>query len=268
MATIALHTAASGLSALSTEIDVRANNIANVNTIGFKGQRVNFEDLLYQHKLQPGVENAAGDAPPAGIQVGLGVRVSDTQPKFEVGSPIQTGNDLDMMIEGDGFFQVRTLEQEGTGIGYTRAGNFFRNPDGELVLGNSSGSRLEPPINIPVDATSISISRDGTVSVMQPGAIQPAQVGQIELADFVNPAGLKRIGGNRFVETPASGPPITGAPGEDSLGPVLQHFIESSNVDPVEELVGLIKTQRAFELNSQTIQAADEVLQVISNLRR
>lgn len=268
MATVALHSASTGLSALSTSLDVIANNLANANTTGFKSSRVNFEDLIYQEKQQPGVENANGDQRPAGLYVGLGVKVSNTQFNFEQGPPIPTDGDLDIYIEGEGFFQVDILEEQGTGIGYTRSGNFFRNSEGNVVLGNSDGPLLQPPINIPEDATQISISSDGTVSVFLAGAPEPQEIGQIELANFVNAAGLKPLGGNIFVETAASGPPIAGTPGEGNFGTIMQGYLEGSNVDPVKELVSLIKTQRAFEMNSQTIQAADETLQVIGNLRR
>lgn len=268
MAINALHAAATGLSALSTEIDVIANNLANVNTVGFKSFRANFEDLLYEEKKQPGVENANGDVTPAGLYVGLGTQISNTQQDFSTGAARPTGNPLDIMIDGRGFFRVSILEELGDGIGYTRAGNFFINPDGNLVLGNSQGPLLEPPINVPPEARQISISPDGTVSALLEGDPQPAVLGQIELASFVNPAGLTPIGGNLWIETAASGPPIEGAPGEGGLGTILQNHLESSNVEPVTELVELIKTQRAFELNSQSIQAADEALQVIGNLRR
>lgn len=268
MAITALHSAANGLSALSTSLDVTANNLANVNTTGFKSSRVNFEDLIYQEKAQPGVENANGDQRPAGLYVGLGVKVSNTQFDFEIGAPVPTERPLDLYVEGDGFFQVDILEEQGNGIGYTRAGNFFRNRDGDVVLGNSDGPRLEPPINIPDDTTSLSITADGVVYAFQAGNAEPNEIGQLELANFVNPPGLKPIGGNLFVETAASGPPIVGVPGEGSFGTILQSYLESSNVDPVKELVSLIKTQRAFEMNSQTIQAADQTLQVIANLRR
>lgn len=268
MAVSALHSAATGLSALSTGLDVIANNLANVNTTGFKSSRTNFENLLYQEKQQPGVENANGDERPAGLYVGLGVKVANTQFSFEQGAPVPTDNPLDLYIEGDGFFQVDILEEEGGGVGYTRSGNFFRNSEGNLVLGNSDGPVLQPEINIPEDSTTISISSDGMVRVYQAGAAQPTDVGQIELSKFINPNGLKPLGGNVYIETAASGPPIAGIPGEGSFGTLLQNFLEGSNVDPVKELVSLIKTQRAFEMNSQTIQAADETLQVISNLRR
>ena len=268
MAVVALHTAATGLNALSTEIDVIANNLANVNTDGFKSSRVNFEDLLYQEKEQPGVENARGDQTPAGLFVGLGTRISNTQFNFLQGSAINTGNDYDLMINGNGFFRVTTYENQGNGIGYTRAGNFFRNSDGDLVLGNSDGPRLEPPVTVDEDVTGIEVTSDGRVLGVPSGQVEAQQIGQIELTSFLNPKGLKPIGKNLFVESDASGPPIEGNPGEGPFGTITQGFLEGSNVDPVKELVELIKAQRAFELNSQTIQAADESLQVVSNLTR
>lgn len=268
MAIAALHSAATGLSALSNTIDVTANNLANANTVGFKASRTNFEDLMYLQKSQPGVENANGDTRPAGIQVGLGTRLSNTQADFTIGSPQKTNGDFDVMIQGDGFFKVSILPDQGDGIGYTRAGNFFRNSEGDLVLGNSVGPRVEPAINIPEGVTGIEIGVDGTISGITPGAVEPTEFGQLEIATFVNRVGLRSIGGNIFVETPASGAAIAGTPGEGTLGTINHRFLESSNVDPVIELVSLIKTQRAFEMNSQTIQAADEALQVIGNLSR
>ena len=265
MAVLALHSASTGLNALSTELDVIANNLANVNTTAFKTQRVNFEDLIYQHKKQPGIENSNGDTTPAGLQVGLGTQISNTQFDFELGSAIPTGKELDIYIEGDGFIQVNILGEQD--VGYTRAGNLFTNLDGELVLGNSQGPRLNDGITISDDAVSVAISPDGTVTeTLSDGS--SGQVGQITLTTFVNKEGLKSVGGNIYVETEASGAPIQGNPGEGSLGQILQGHLENSNVDPVSELVALIKTQRAFEMNSQTIQAADEVLQVVGNLRR
>ncbi len=268
MAITALHSASTALAAMSTEIDILANNIANVNTTGFKASRANFEDLLYEVKAQPGVENANGDHRPAGLLVGLGTRISNTQYDLTTGSPVETSRDLDMMIDGNGFFQVAILEDFGDGIGYTRAGNFFVNRNGDLVLGNADGPLLEPGINVPQDTVRVEINAEGTVFAHLPNAVEPANVGQIELATFVNPNGLVSIGGNIFVESSASGPAIPGTPGDGSFGSIMQRFLESSNVDPVRELVSLIKTQRAFEMNSQSIQAADEVLQVLGNLRR
>lgn len=267
MAIVALHSAASGLSALSTNLDIIANNLANVNTNGFKGTRANFEDLLYQEKQQAGVENANGDQRPAGLYVGLGTRISNTQYDQTQGSAIATGRDIDFMIDGKGFFKVSTLESVGNGTAYTRAGNFFVNKDGSLVLGNSDGPLLNPPITVPENAT-VSVSSDGVVYAMAATDTAPTQVGQISLVNFVNPAGLKSVGGNLYVETGASGTPIEGNPGSGNFGSIKGGFLESSNVDPVKELITLIKTQRAFEMNSQSIRAADETLQVVSNLRR
>ncbi len=269
MSITAMNTAATGLQALSVKLDVIANNLANVNTVGFKRSRTNFEDLLYQVRREPGVENSIGDTSPAGIEVGTGVMLSSTQLLHEQGSFQNTGRNLDLAIDGQGFFKVKIFDDMGrNGIGYTRAGNFFINPDGEIVLGNRNGFRLEPSITVPTDYTSITITSDGKVNVMTPGAAAPEEVGQIELARFVNPEGLLARGQNVFVETEASGPPIEGNPTEDGLGSIVQGSLEASNVEPVRELVDLIQTQRSFELNSKTIQAADEMLQVVGQLKR
>jgi len=263
-----MNTAASGLHALSHRLDVIANNLANVNTVGFKKARANFEDLLYQVRRQPGSENSLGDITPAGILLGTGVRLSSTQFCFEQGSFDQTGKQLDLAIDGAGLFQVRVFEDMGpNGIGYTRAGNFFRNANGEIVLGNSNGFRLEPPITISEDATSVTIGSDGRVLVTTPGATEPEEVGQIELARFVNPEGLLAKGQNVYVETQASGPPIVGVPTEEGFGAILQGSLEQSNVEPVRELVDLIQTQRSFELNGRSISAADEMLQAVVHMR-
>ena len=267
MAIQALNSAATGLNALATELDIISNNLANVNTTAFKTQRANFEDLMYQQKKQPGVENANGDRSPAGLQVGLGTQISNTQYNFASGSALPTGRELDIYIEGDGFFEVSILSEEGGGVGYTRAGNLFANRDGELVLGNSQGPRIEPGITIPDDARGISISADGTVSATGDDGTS-SDLGELTLSTFVNREGLKSIGGNVYVETEASGPPIQGTPGEGSLGTLLQGHLENSNVDPVIELVSLIKTQRAFEMNSQSIEAADEVMQAVGRIGR
>ena len=268
MATSALNAAATGLGALSTQIDVIANNLANVNTTGFRRSRVNFEDLLYQQLAAAGTKNSEGSTKPAGIFIGLGVRVSNTQTMFNQGNLDSTDRELDVAIDGDGFFQVKIPNTFGTEVGYTRAGNLGLTPDGELVLGNSDGFKLEPPISIPAEATRVDIATDGKVYVTIPSAIEPQEVGQIQLARFSNPAGLRPIAGTLFVETESSGPPTTAYPTEQGMGRLLQKFVEASNVDPVRELVELIRAQRAFELNSQSIQSADEMLQVVANLRR
>jgi flagellar basal-body rod protein FlgG len=268
MAITALHSAATGLRALSTRIDVVANNLANAETTAFKRSRVNFEDLMYLQLKQPGVTNAAGDLTPAGIYVGLGTRISNTQIDVEQGSLENTGRPLDVGIEGNGFFKVKILDSIGDGFGYTRNGNFFVNNEGDLVLGLGDGYKLVPPIQIPTGTTDISISESGLVEIRRAGEDRTTQVGQLEITQFINPQGLRLLGGSIYVGTEASGEPITGKPGEDGAGVILQGYLESSNVDPVKELVTLIKTQRAFELNSQSIQTADQALQTIGNLRR
>ena len=261
----AMNTAATGMRALSTALDVIANNIANVNTVGFKRSRVNFEDLFYQEIRTSGSEAEAGGTVPSPVQVGLGVRVASTQRMFSQGSLEETKRQLDLAIEGAGFFQVQLPDDVGSGIGYTRAGNFARDQEGRLVTMN--GRLVIPPITIPADAEAIAISDDGVVSVRQTGQTELTEVGTIELALFPNPEGLKTIGENLFVETHASGPPTTGQPGTGGLGFIQQGFLETSNVEVVKELVGLIENQRAFELNGQSIKTADEMLQVTARLR-
>lgn len=268
MAAIALQSASSGLSSLSTKLDVIANNLANVNTAGFKSSRANFQDLLYVERAQPGVENANGDQRPTGLYVGLGVKVSGTQQSFQQGAPITTGRQLDVMVSGKGFFQVEVDDATGDGTAYTRAGNFTKNADGELVLANDTGRRLIPNITIPDDAINIDILADGRVLVSLPGDTQPQEVGQLQLATFINPAGLRQEGENLYTESAASGPPVLGNPDEDGRGALQAGFLESSNVDPTFELIELIRTQRAFEMNSQAIRAADETLRNIGNLRQ
>ncbi len=265
MALVSLHSAATGLAALNTELDVIANNLANVNTSGFKASRVNFQDLLYQEKAIPGVENANGDQRPTGTYIGLGVRVSGTQVSFSQGSPLQTGNPLDLTINGNGFFQV--LIEEGR-TAYTRAGNFNLNSDGELVLGTDQGRRLQPTITIPPEAETITVLADGGVFYSLRDQEEPVEAGRLELAGFVNSAGLKQIGENLFLESAASGPPITSEPQQNGLGSIISGSLEGSNVDPTYELIKLIRTQRAFEMNSNTIRAADETLRAVAQLRR
>lgn len=268
MAITALNSAATGLKALSTRIDVVANNLANAETTAFKRSRVNFEDLMYLQLRQPGTTNAAGDVSPAGIFVGLGTRISNTQIDLEQGSLERTDRPLDVGIEGSGFFRVKIMDSIGDGTGYTRNGNFFVNNEGDLVLGMGDGYKMIPPINIPPNATDINIAQDGTVSVLRSGQTTKTTVGQLRITQFINPQGLKLLGGSIYTESEASGPPTETAPGDGGGGKVLQGFLEASNVDPVKELVTLIKTQRAFELNSQSIQTADQALQTIGNLRR
>ncbi|MCK4872222.1 MAG: flagellar basal-body rod protein FlgG [Phycisphaerales bacterium] len=269
MAINALNASATGLSALSTQLDVIANNLANVNTDGFKASRANFQDLLYIEKQQPGVRNANGDERPTGLYIGLGVKTSGTQQDFAQGAARQTGRQLDVMIEGDGFFVV-TVEDSlaGGGVAYTRAGNFAVNSDGQMVMTNTEGRILDPVIEIPDDAETIGININGLVTVRLPGQVDPQEVGRIELAKFINPAGLKQIGENLWAESPASGSATVGEPNTDGRGRVHQNMLEASNVDPTIELMNLIRTQRAFELNAQAIKAADDTLQQVSNLKR
>lgn len=268
MAITALHSAASGLRALSTQIDVLANNLANAETTGFKGTRVNFQDLMYLTMRQPGTANAQGDVAPSGMFVGLGTKVDNTQIDLTQGSLQPTNRPLDLAIQGSGFFAVKLLPSFGDGIGYTRTGNFFVNAKNELVLGTGEGYRLIPPITVPTGATDITIGQDGTIQVTQPGNGAKRTIGQIQLTQFVNPQGLQLLGGSIYQQTDASGPPINSQPGQDGAGLIQQGFLEQSNVDPVTELVQMIKTQRAFEMNSQSIQTADQALQTVANLRR
>lgn len=267
MANLALQSASTGLNALNTKLDVIAHNLSNVNTSGFKASRANFQDLIYVERAQPGTENALGDSRPTGLYVGLGVKVSGTQLDLAPGPSLATNRPLDLRIDGSGFFQVQIEDEEG-GVGYTRSGNFAINRDGELVLANDQGRRLIPIVNVPDDADEIDITSDGRVFVKLPGDNEPQEVGQLEISTFINPAGLKPIGENLFVETAGSGPPTTGAPGEENRGRMTQGMLEGSNVDPTFELIELIRTQRAFEMNSQAIKAADETLRAIGQLRR
>jgi len=267
MAIIALYSAATGLRALSQQLDVISNNIANANNNGFKASRANFEDLMYQYQQLPGAKNALEGTVPSGIATGYGTRINSTQLDMRSGSTIITGNDMDVVIDGDGFFQVKIPTDQG-GLAYTRTGQFFANDQGDLVLNGSDGYKLEPPVNIPINATKVTIGPDGRVSATLTGNPTPQVVGQIQIARFPNPQGLIQIGGNLFTRSDASGAPALGNPGTEGTGKLKQGALEGSNVDPVKELVELIKTQRTFELNSQSIQAADQMLQQISNLRR
>ncbi len=261
-----LYTAATGMKALETKLDVIANNLANVETTAFKSMRADFEDLLYRHEKLPGAEDTAGQFTPVGISIGLGSRVSGTQGNFTQGSIQSTGNQLDITIAGQGFLQVTDPNGD---TYYTRMGNLSKNSNGDLVVASANvGRLLEPPINIPQDATDIVISAEGIVSVQQPQNQQLSQVGQIELAYFVNPEGLLRMGEGLYAETDASAAPILGNPGQDGLGSIQQNSLEASNVEPVNELIDLIKTQRSFELNSQAVKVGDEMMQTVSNLRR
>ncbi len=259
----AMFTAATGMIAQQTSIDTIAHNLANVNTTGFKKSRVNFQDLLYETIKPAGGQTATGTVVPEGIQIGHGVRPSSVAKLYTPGPLSQTGNELDIAIEGEGFFQVQL--PDGT-TAYTRDGSFRRTEDGTLVT--VDGLQLEPSISIPQDALQITISQAGVVSVRQPGSDTLAQVGTIELVRFSNPAGLDaRLGRNLLLENDASGAPTTGEPGQDGLGFIAQGFLENSNVQTVEEIIGMVIAQRAYEASSRVIQTADEMLQLANNIR-
>lgn len=258
----ALWTAASGMRAEQTAMDIIANNISNVNTIGFKRSRPDFEDLIYQVIKPAGVINIADAQIPTGIEVGHGTKLISTQRIFTVGDLQETGNKLDLAIQGDGFFKIKLGNQ----IVYTRNGAFKVDAQGRIVT--SHGLPLEPEIIIPKEATDIFISNDGTVQVKLPDQPDGVVIGRIELVKFINPAGLHNIGRGLYEETAASGPPITGKPGESGFGYIEQGMLEMSNVKIVDEMVGLIVAQRAYEVNSKAIQAADEMLNIANNLRR
>lgn len=259
----ALHTAASGMEAQQLNIDTIAHNLANINTSGYKLRRAQFQDLLYQNLRQAGAANTATTDIPVGLQVGLGTKPVATEIIFTQGDFSSTDNPLDLVIQGQGFFQIRQANGE---IAYTRNGNFHLNRDGSIVT--SDGDLLEPQITIPPDQTGITIGADGTVSVQQPGQSQPQQVGRIELALFQNPAGLQTAGKSLFLPTQASGEAITGTPGENGLGSLLSCFVEQSNVSVVEEMVNMIVSQRAYEANSKVIRTADEMFSQANNVVR
>jgi len=250
------------MTAQALNVDVISNNLANVNTAGFKRGRANFQDLMYQQVSAAGSQNSAGNEVPSGVQVGLGVRTAGVSRIFSEGSFQQTGNPLDMAIEGRGFFEVQLPNGD---PGYTRAGSFSVDSQGQLVT--QDGYIVQPAMTIPNDALSIGISSDGTVSVVQPGNVQTT-VGQIQLSDFSNPGGLTAIGHSIFKESQASGTPTTGTPGSNGIGSIAQSTLEMANVNTVEEMVNLIAAQRAYEMNSKSIQAADEMLQMANGIKR
>jgi flagellar basal-body rod protein FlgG len=256
----ALWAAKTGLDAQQTKLAVTSHNLANVSTAGFKKGRAVFEDLLYQNIRQVGGSTSQDTQAPSGVHLGTGVRVVATEKIYTQGSFAQTDNALDLAIEGRGFFQIQM--PDGT-TAYTRDGNFQLNAQGQMVT--SSGYVLQPGISIPDGSQSIAISRDGVVSVRVGGQGTPVQVGQLQLTDFVNMAGLEPLGENLLVETVASGPAQTGSPGQNGLGTTLQGFFESSNVNVVEELVNMIETQRAYEMNSKAISTADQMLEYVNN---
>jgi flagellar basal-body rod protein FlgG len=257
-----LNTAATGMKAQQTNMDVAANNIANASTTGFKKARAEFEDLMYQTLVEPGAATGANSVSPTGVQVGSGVRTSGVAKDFEQGSTQVTNGAFDVEIKGAGFFPVRTANGQ---IAYTRDGAFKKGPDGRLQ--DKNGNLLQPEIAVPPNATGVEISANGQVQVILENQNQPQSIGQIQLVGFVNPAGLKSLGGNLFVPTNASGLPQQALPGQAGLGYLAQGQLETSNVNIVDEMVGMITTQRAYETNSKVIQASDQMLQAINNLR-
>ncbi len=256
-----LWSAASGMSAQKLSIDVIANNLANVNTPGFKKSRADFQDLMYQTLKQAGSETSSGDQVPTGIQIGMGTMPVGVHKMFMQGDFNGTENQLDLAIEGNGFFKVLNNGQEA----YTRSGNFKLNSDGNLCTPN--GDKLEPSVTIPTGTMTISIDQSGVVTTFDPTGSGTA-VGNIELHNFVNPAGLQSMGHNLYKGTDASGEAISGTPGADGMGTIAQGYIELSNVDVVEEMVSMIQAQRAYEITSKAIQTADNMMQLANNLKR
>ncbi|MBD3670075.1 MAG: flagellar basal-body rod protein FlgG [Gammaproteobacteria bacterium] len=255
----ALWVAKTGLDAQQQRLNVVSNNLANVGTHGFKRDRAVFEDLLYQNVRQPGSQSSQDTILPSGLLLGTGVRTVATQKLHTQGAPVQTGNNLDIMISGRGFFQI--LMPDGN-LGYTRDGAFQVNNEGQLVTSN--GYLLQPAITVPENALSVDIGTDGTVTATVPGQAQPNQLGNIQLADFINPSGLQAIGQNLYIETVASGAPAVGNAGLEGLGLLQSGSVEGSNVNAVEELVNMIETQRAYEMNSKAISTADQMLAYVS----
>jgi flagellar basal-body rod protein FlgG len=256
----ALNTAASGMAAQQTNVDVIAHNLSNVNTTGFRKQRAEFEDLIYQTIRTPGGTTGEGQKLPTGIQIGEGVRLVSTTEMHHQGSLLQTESSLDVAIEGDGFFQITRPDGQ---LAYTRAGNFRVDAEGRMVT--VDGYQIEPAISIPTNATSVTISPNGMVSVQVAGQNATQDVGQITLANFVNPAGLLAIGRTMYKPTDASGEPLVAQPGTEGIGTLASGFLEASNVEVVQEMIDLIASQRAYEVNQRVITTADEMLQRVTD---
>ena len=256
----ALWVAKTGLDAQQTRMSVVSNNLANVNTTGFKKGRAAFEDLLYQTVRQPGAQTSQQTQAPTGLMLGTGVRVVATEKLFTQGNLLQTNNPFDLAINGRGFFQVQMPDGS---LAYTRDGGFKLDAQGQMVT--SSGHLLQPGINVPEGAQSVTIGADGVVGVQLNGQATPQQIGQLTVADFINVGGLQPLGENLYAETASSGTPQTGAPGQSGLGLLIQGSLESSNVNVVEELVNMIETQRAYEMNSKAISTTDQMLAYVSN---
>jgi flagellar basal-body rod protein FlgG len=259
----ALRTAATGMAAQQMNVEVISNNIANMNTVGFKKQRAEFQDLLYQTVEQAGAQSSdQGTIVPTGIQIGAGVKTGSVYRIATQGAMTATGNQYDLAITGRGYFQVLTPSGD---TAYTRAGNFSTNDQGQLVT--QDGYQVQPAISIPQDATNVAISASGQVQVTQPGNPVPSVVGQLELASFTNEGGLSLEGSNLLKETAASGPPTTSTPGTQGFGTLTQGYVEASNVDPVTEITALIVAQRAYEMNSKVISTADNMLATANQVK-
>jgi flagellar basal-body rod protein FlgG len=260
----ALYSAASGMNAQQTNVDNIANNLANANTTGFKSRQAQFQDLLYQNMITPGASAGQQTTVPAGLQIGLGTRTSGNEVIFTQGNFQQTDNPLDLVIQGKGFFQIKLPNGE---IAYTRAGSFQSDQNGNIV--DTNGNQLQPTITIPADAQSVTIATDGTVSYTLPNQTASQTAGQIQLANFQNPAGLNSMGQNYFTPTDASGTAVTGNPGgTEGIGTVLQGYTEQSNVSVVNEFINLIVAQRTYEANSKVVKASDEMYQDVNNLKQ
>src|SRR5579859_702277 len=260
----ALRTAATGMAAQQLNVEVISNNIANMNTIGYKKQRAEFQDLLYQTVEQAGAQSSdQGTIVPTGIQIGAGVKTGSVYRISTQGALTATGNQFDLAINGRGYFQVLTPTGDNA---YTRAGNFAVNDQGQLVT--QDGYLIQPAISIPQTATNVTVSQSGQVQVTQPGSPTPTVVGQLELASFTNEGGLSAQGGNLYLQTGASGPPVTGTPGVTGFGTLMQGYTEASNVDPVTEITSLIVAQRAYEMNSKVITTADNMLQTANQVKQ
>ncbi len=255
----ALYVAKTGLSAQDTRLTTISNNLANVSTTGFKRDRAEFQDLLYQTHKQPGAQSTQNSELPSGLQTGTGVGIVGTQKNFAEGSLQTTGHPLDMAINGRGFFQI--LQPDGTNS-YTRDGTFHLDANGRIV--NANGFALEPTIVVPVNAKTFTVGQDGTVSITVAGSPETQVIGNIQTADFINPAGLQAVGGNLFLETAASGAPQVGTPGLNGFGTTFQNSLETSNVSTVEEMVNMITTQRAYEMNAKVVKTADEMLSALA----
>lgn len=257
-----LHIAATGMAAQESELDSISNNLANSNTVGYKKSRADFQDLVYQTVRGAGTQTSATTAAPTGLQVGTGVRMVATTRLFQQGALENTGNPLDVAVEGNGFFVV---QQPDGNPAYTRAGNLKTDAQGRLVT--AEGMPLEPNVIVPPDATGVTIGADGIVTATTKTSAAPSQLGQIQLANFVNPAGLSAAGHNLFLPTAASGEAVVGAPGSDGRGTLLQNTVEHSNVEVVEEMIGLIAAQRAYDVNSKIVTAADEMLRSATQMK-